>query len=351
MKLGIIAFPWPGRTGKLAASIEKLGLDALLLADSQNLLPEVWGQLMMAARDTERIELGPGVTNSVTRDAAVTASAALALHVESGGRAVVGIGRGDSAVQRLGKKPDRVASFERYLGWLQAYLAGDSIERDGFQSRLEWAAAFSLPKVPVEVTATGHKVIEAAARHADRICLAVGADPEHLTAMLTYAREAVRGARREGAVTFGAVINCAIDADVAVARDAIRGTAATVARFSAFQDSDLSRLPGPLRKAATYIREHYDMRHHTEAGAEHTRGIDDAFVDWFGIAGPVEHARTRFRELAAMGLAFVRVIPGSTGGSTDVTRATLAALGGEIAASVRTSDPSISTRRPRSPRS
>jgi len=108
-----------------------------------------------------------------------------------------------------------------------------------------------------------------------------------------------------------------------------------VARFSAFQDSDLSHLPGPLRTAATYIREHYDMRQHTQASAEHVRGIDDAFVDWFGIAGSLEDARTRFRELAAMGLAFVRVIPGSTGGSADVTRTTLQALGGEIAASVR----------------
>jgi len=335
VKLGVIAFPWPGRTGRLAASIEQLGLDALLLADSQNLLPEVWGQLMMAARETSRIELGPGVTNSVTRDAAVTASAALALHVETSGRALVGIGRGDSALQRLGQKPDRVASFERYVERLQAYLAGESIDRDGFQSRLEWAPAFSLPKVPVEVTATGPRVIEAAARRADRICLAVGADPEHLAARLAHARDAVRRAGREGAVSFGAVINCAVADDVGVARDAIRGTAATVARFSAFQDSDLSSLPGPLRKAATYIREHYDMREHTRATAEHTSGIDDAFVDWFGVVGSKEHARARFRELAAMGLAFVRVIPGSTGGSADVTKATLAALGGEIAAAVR----------------
>jgi hypothetical protein len=190
-------------------------------------------------------------------------------------------------------------------------------------------------RLAVEVTATGPRVIEAGGRHADRICLAVGADPEHLVAMLEHAREAVRRAGREGAVSFGAVINCAVDADAGVARDAIRGTAATVARFSAFQDSDLSHLPAPLRTAATYIREHYDMRQHTQATAEHTHGIDDTFVDWFGVAGPVERARARFLELAATGLAFVRVIPGSTGGSADVTRATLAALGGDIAAAVR----------------
>jgi alkanesulfonate monooxygenase SsuD/methylene tetrahydromethanopterin reductase-like flavin-dependent oxidoreductase (luciferase family) len=46
---------------------------------------------MLAARETDRIELGTGVTNPGTRDAAATASAALALQLESGGRAVCGI--------------------------------------------------------------------------------------------------------------------------------------------------------------------------------------------------------------------------------------------------------------------
>ena len=59
---------------------------------------------MLAAQATKQIKLGPGVTNSVTRDPAVTASAALSLHAESGGRAVLGIGRGDSAVQRIGPR-------------------------------------------------------------------------------------------------------------------------------------------------------------------------------------------------------------------------------------------------------
>ena len=82
------------------------------------------------------------MTNSVTRDAAVTASAAVALQVESEGRAVLGIGRGDSAVQRIGRCEDPVASFERYLASLQAYLRGESVDRDGFPSRLELRRLF-----------------------------------------------------------------------------------------------------------------------------------------------------------------------------------------------------------------
>ena len=206
MRLGITIAPIPGRTASLARMAEDLGFDSIRIPDSQNLAPEVWGQLMLASQTTSSIELGPGVTNSVTRDAAVTASAALALQVESKGRAVCGIGRGDSAVQRIGLREDKVDSFERYLETLQTYLSGDTVERNGFASRIEWLPAMKVEKVPVEVTATGAKVIAAGARRADRIALAVGADPEHMKWAMETARAAAdaadgRRGRRASALT------------------------------------------------------------------------------------------------------------------------------------------------------
>src|SRR5258707_10975072 len=110
MEVGILAVPWPRRSAETARVLEGLGFDTVILPDSQNLAPEVWGQLMLAAQATSRIRLGPGVTNSVTRDPAVTASAALSLQVESGGRAAPGVGRGDSSVQRIGHTQDPLAS-------------------------------------------------------------------------------------------------------------------------------------------------------------------------------------------------------------------------------------------------
>ncbi len=84
-----------------------------------------------------------------------------------------------------------------------------------------------------------------------------------------------------------------------VAREAVRGAAASFARFSAFAGSDLARLPAPLAAAARYLREHYDMRNHTRTGVPHTAGIGDEFVDWFAIAGPPEVARERFASASA----------------------------------------------------
>ncbi|MEW6271694.1 MAG: LLM class flavin-dependent oxidoreductase [Thermodesulfobacteriota bacterium] len=331
MDVGVLMIAMPGRFAQTARMVEEMGFASLVIPDSQNLAPEVWGQLMLAAAATSRIRLGPGVTNSVTRDAAVTACAALSLQIESRGRAVLGIGRGDSSVQRIGRTQDPVASFERYLTALQGYLAGEAVDRDGFASRLEWLAHVDVPKVPIEVAATGPRVIEAAARRADRICFAVGADPEHVAHALEHARAAARAAGRDPAsLHYGAFVNCVLHDDVAVARDALRGSVATFARFSAMPGSPLAKLPPRLRRAAEYLREHYDMRDHTRSDAAHARGVEDEFVDWFAIAGPLERALPRFRALAALGLDFVHVIPSSSGVPRDLAATSFAKLGREL---------------------
>jgi 5,10-methylenetetrahydromethanopterin reductase len=331
MDVGLLAPAGPGRAATFARTIEDLGFASLVMPDSQNLAPEVWIQLVLAAKATSRLQLGPGVTNSVTRDPAVTACAALTLQVESDGRVVLAIGRGDSSVQRIGKTQDHVARFERYVAQVQSYLRGEAVDRDGFASQLEWLPDTKVAKVPVEVAATGRRVIAAAARQADRICFAVGADPDHLATMLALARDDARAAGRDPtSLRFGAYVTCVLHDDLAAAREGVRGAAATFARFSALPGSRLETLPEPLRQAAAYLREHYDMRDHTRTGVAHTAGISDEFVDWFGIVGPAERALPRFQRLAALGLEFVRVIPGSTGMSRDIAFATLTSLSRDI---------------------
>lgn len=335
MELGIVGVPRPHETARIAQFAEGLGFASLLLVDSQNLAPEVWSHLQLAAAATERIRLGPGVSNSVTRDPAVTACAAITLQVESRGRALLGLGRGDSSVQRIGKRPDRLASFERYVVALQAYLRGEAVDRDGFASRIEWLAGRNVRKVPVEIAATGPRMIELAARHADAVVLAVGADSEHLGGALARARAAAdRAGRTAGAVRYGAFITCAINPERAVALDAVRGAAATFARFSSFAGSPIDELPAPLASAARYLREHYDMREHVRSAA-HARALPEEFVDWFAIAGPVAHALGRFAKLKALGLDFCHVVPGSADSPGPVIATSIQLLSTEVVPAMR----------------
>jgi 5,10-methylenetetrahydromethanopterin reductase len=327
MKLGLLLFPSVRGSAQLARMVEGLGFDSLVFADTQNITPEVWGQLMLAARDTERIELGTGVTNPGTRDAAVTASAALALQVESNGRAVCGIGRGDSSLGKIGRGPVPVDEFERYVARLQGYLRGDEVDRDGTASRLEWHEGADVPKVPLEIAATGKRVIEVAARHAERIVFAVGADEDRLARSIDIARRAAAASGRDpDALAVGAWINAVIHPDVAAARAAVRGGLSVFAHFSGFGGMKTEKMDSGLRDAANHLRENYDLRDHGRSDTSHAQALDDDFVDRFGIVGPVETALPRFERLKALGLDFCRVIPGSRDADPEITRAALMTL-------------------------
>src|SRR5215471_39251 len=278
MKLGLLLFPSVRGSAHLARMAEGLGFDSVVFADTQNITPEVWGQLMLAARDTERIELGTGVTNPGTRDVAVTASAALALQVETEGRAVCGIGRGDSSLGKIGRSPVPIDEFERYVERLQGYLRGEEVDRDGTPSRLEWHPDANVPKVPLEIAATGRRVIELAARHADRIVFAVGADEERLARSIEVARRAAAASGRDPqSLQLGCWINSVVHPDIVAARAAVRGGLSAFAHFSGFSGMKPEAMDASLRDAALHLREHYDMRDHGRAGATHAQRLDDDF--------------------------------------------------------------------------
>ena len=56
MDVGVLAVAGPGRAADTARRLEALGLHTVLFPDSQNLAPEVWGQLMLAEHTGELSE-------------------------------------------------------------------------------------------------------------------------------------------------------------------------------------------------------------------------------------------------------------------------------------------------------
>ena len=115
-------------TFSFARRYEDAGFDGLLFFDTQNLAPECLVSLAAAAKETTSLGLGTGVTNPMTRHAAVTASAFSTLQVISNGRAYLGIGRGDSALAHLSYSPASAGAFEDYLSDLKSYLSGEAVD-------------------------------------------------------------------------------------------------------------------------------------------------------------------------------------------------------------------------------
>ena len=323
-------------SARTAQEIEAAGWDGMLVVDSQNLSGDPYVSLALAAAATTRIGLGTGVTNSVTRHAAATATAITSVNRVSNGRAVLGIGRGDSALAHLGRAPARLAQFERYLRQLQTYLRGEAVSFDEIDiphdvappmselelhdaptaSRIGWIAGGT--KVPVEVAASGPKVIALAALHAERVMFTLGADVERLAWGMALARRTRKEAGLDpDGIAFGAYVNLGCHSDMAAARGLVRGGLTTFARFSVMHGKANGPVSAGDRDVLEALRSNYDMRAHTRGDSRQAGTLTDDFVDRFAIVGPPERCIDRLRSLAALGLDKVAISGGTRGAAAN----------------------------------
>jgi 5,10-methylenetetrahydromethanopterin reductase len=323
----------PRSTVRQATQAEAEGWDGIGLVDSQNLAGDPFVSLAVAAQATERLRLATAVTNPVTRHPAVMATAIATVQGESGGRAVLGIGRGDSSLAHLGLAPAPVPVFERFLERLQGYLRGEALPFEDSDeglpssdtlgmaggpsaSRLRWLRG-DLPKVPVDVAATGPKVIALAARLADRITFAVGASAARVRWAMDVAREA--GADLADA---GAYVPVLVHPDPERARQLVSGAVGSYARFSVMH----GRVAGPVESAEQRARleavhDAYDMSAHFTHGSPQSKQLDDGLIDTFGIAGPASFCVERLQELAELGIRRLFVMGGGIGLDRDEAQA------------------------------
>ena len=328
---------------RAAARAEAQGFDGIVVVDSQNLAGDPFVGLTLAARETSTLRLGTGVTNPATRHPAAAAAAIASVHLASGGRAHLGIGRGDSALAHLGMAPAPVAELERFVRITRAYLRGEAVpfddlrpyERDGArpvdvlgladgpqESRLHWLPR-DLDPVPVEVVATGPKALSVAGAEADRVLVAVGADVERVA-------WAVGVARAAGAERIGAFVNVVAHPDTAVARRLGAGGLATFARFSAMDGTVRSPIDAASERVLHEVHDGYDMNQHTRAGSPQAARLTPDFVDRFGVVGPAEYCVGRLRELAALGVDRFIVVGPSMDAEQDEARRAQKTFVGEV---------------------
>ena len=313
-EIWMMAFPAPGAFGQMARMVEESGFDGIGVVDTQNLAADPYSELCIAAHATKHLKLRTAVTNPVTRHPAVTASAIATVQAESGGRAVLGIGRGDSAVAKIGARAPASKDFARYISQVQGFLRGEEVTLDnGYKSRNEWIARGNLPKVPLDVAATGPRVIEVGATLADSVSFAVGADPDRLVWAIGHARQARKKAGLDpSTLKLGAFLNVVVHPDNARARAMARGTVGTIAHFSGMSRDATAGMRPDDRAVAEKIGETYDMTRHTRGDAGHAQYIDDAFVDRFAIAGPSAHCVKRFEAILKLGLDHLIIVgPGA----------------------------------------
>jgi len=291
--------PSPRRWVDLAVQAEGAGFDYVWMWDSHVLWQDIYPIFTLMAVETERIRMGPLVTNPVTRDPTVTASVLATLDDISGGRMDMGIGRGDSARRVLGKTPVSVERMEWASDLIRDLVAGREVDYDGTPINLGWAHW----ELPVWIAAYGPKALRAVGRVADGLIMQL-ADPFILEWSLGYVRQGAEEAGRDpDAIRIMSAAPTFISDDLAAAREQVRWFPALVSNHVVDLVNRYAKddLPSEL---TDYIaaRDHYDYSEHGQQGAEHASFVSDDIVDRFCVIGTVDECKEKLRELERLGV-------------------------------------------------
>ena len=312
MELWSSRTPETGTVERQVERAEEQGWTGVTFTDSQNLVGDPFVAVALASRVTERLRFATGVSNLATRHPAALAGVAITVNEESAGRFTLGVGRGDTALFHLGRTPMPVEPFGARLRQVQGYLRGEVVDLDGHPSEMRWLTRTRQAKVPLDVAASGPRMLRLGAEVADQVSLAVGADPQRVAWAISEIRDAAARAGRAAAdVSIGAYVNVGCHPDRDAARELISGIVAAFAHFSAMPGSTGAGLRDEDRAVVAEVGARYDSNVHLQNAAEHTAALDDAFIDRFAVVGPPEDCVARLTELAGLGIdRFIVTGPG-----------------------------------------
>jgi probable F420-dependent oxidoreductase len=298
----VLPDPPPERFLELIELAEKHGFQYGWTYDSHVLWLESIPLFALAAERTSTMKLGHFVTNPGTRDPTVLASSYATLHVLSGGRMVMGIGRGDSARRVIGLQPVKMAEFETACRMIRDFMNGRRVNWNDTELQLTWALAE--PEIPLYVAGYGPKALAVAGRVADGVIVQL-ADPVIVEWIMATARKAAADEGRNPDD-----LECIVGApskvsdDIAQTREEVRWFPAMVSnhvmdlieRYG--WDSDIPSELTDFVKA----RKFYDYKDHSRVGAKHGEFVTDEICDRFCVIGNAEQCTQKLRELEAVGV-------------------------------------------------
>jgi 5,10-methylenetetrahydromethanopterin reductase len=280
------------------ANADELGFGGVWVADSQSIFRDAFMALTLFAEHTKHMELATGVTNIITRHPAVLAHSFATLDELSGGRAVLGIGVGESAVYNIGHKPARLKRIEEVIRVIRTLMGGETACFDGQDIKVSWPPR----TIPVVIACTGPRSLQMAGRIADGILFQVGADP----ALVRYAKKNIEtGAKEAGRdpkeIKLYQRLACAVSENREQVRTEARGYASVAAGtiYSAVPKEDI---PVALWEDLHIMKEQYDYQQHGNMNAKHAALITDRILDAVAIADTPEEAVPRFKELIDLGV-------------------------------------------------
>ncbi|MFC6238122.1 TIGR03842 family LLM class F420-dependent oxidoreductase [Longivirga aurantiaca] len=290
------------RVVDLAKKAEIAGFSYVWTFDSHLLWQEPYVIYSQILSQTNRIIVGPMVTNPATRDWTVTASTYATLNDMFGNRTVCGIGRGDSAVRVTNGRPSTLAELRESIHVIRELANGRSVDHNGSHLRLPWSKGSQLD---MYVAAYGPKALALTGEVADGFILQLADLAIAEWSIAAVRRAAEQAGRDPMSVKICVAAPAYVGDDIEHQRDQVRWFGGMVGNHVADiverYGSDGAAVPQAL---TDYIagRQGYDYNSHGRAGNAHVEFVPDEIVDRFCVLGPAEAHIERLKALRDLGV-------------------------------------------------
>ena len=279
---------------------EDMGFDPLLFSDTVSLshfrILDPFPIMTLAAQVTKTATIGTCVTNPVTRHLSVTANAFATVDHIAGGRTVLGIGSGDTALYLLGKKYVNLAGMRETIEVLRGLLDGKPVVYEGQELRSNW----DKKNLPIFLAADGPKMLALGGELANGLIVGAGLSGE----VIDWVRgrvgegEALAG-RPHGSVPIwvDGIVN--FGADREVVQNATRPRMCTRANHN-FRVA-YNAVPEEHLDGVKNFRENYNE---SDVGFKNKNAerVTDYLLDRFGIVGTEADVIGRFEEISDRGV-------------------------------------------------
>lgn len=290
------------RVVELARKAEQHGFSYGWTFDSHVLWQEPFVIYSQMLSSTHRMIVGPMVTNPGTRDWTVLASCFATLNDMFGNRTICGIGRGDSAMRVIGRKPSTLGELGEAMDVLRGLARGEEVPYLGTTQQFPWSQGGELE---AWMAAYGPKALKLCGERADGFILQL-ADPALAEWTIGAVREAAANAgRAPDDLKICVAAPAYVGDDLPHQREQVRWFGGMVGNHVADlverYGTEGTVVPGAL---TDYIagRKGYDYAEHGRSGASHTDFVPDEVIDRFCLLGPPEAHVERLLELHNLGV-------------------------------------------------
>jgi 5,10-methylenetetrahydromethanopterin reductase len=306
-RLGLLCLPRSVASAVADARLaEDVGFALVGVADSLSVFRELYATMALCAQATQRVRIGPSVTNPVTRHPAVAASGMATIDEIAPGRAFFGIGSGDSAILNLAERPATLADMRAYVEIVRGLQTKGEAEWRGRTARLTWAPR----AVPIYLSAEGPRTLELAGEIADGVIVNVGLEPSLVRDAVAHVHAGARRAGRDpSAVDLWTLVRANVTDDVAGGIDEIRMELASNAHHVFRFTLEGKHVPDDLADAIRRVQKGYQPAAHEALGPSPNARLLDAepalrayLADRFAVVGPAATCAEKLRGVVEAGI-------------------------------------------------